>query len=366
MVDITCHSVSTGLGSSDDGMFFIKRTYTSFMFLSSSEVTREILNRDVHKQIHFRGMMVGNPYVDHYTNTITMVQAWYYRGLLPWPLFNKFNQKCRDPRKYFSGKCIDYLVEMYRVRGKGINIYALDFPVCVASEEQSQDGPPSFGKRSYEIGPDSRSRRLQEAVSLPGDSVISAQATHLINSTLNAMTGENDESNDPPFLAAGDHYYPCAEQHLIRYLNQPEVVQAIHANPVMLPWKPCSNKVDYSKKDYLTPQNKVYRTLLRTMNDGSVDLDMLIFSGDDDSVCSLAGTQSWIWDLDVEPDKDHYWEPWTVANQTAGYTTRFKLKNRRSSFVFATVHGAGHEVPSYMPREALDLFRRYLRRDWNL
>ena len=323
-------------------------------------VTREILNRDTHRHINFKGMMVGNPYVDPYTNTITMFEAWYHRGLLPWPLYDKFYQRCRDPRGYLSGKCLDYIGEMYRIRGKGINIYALDFPICVAAKTiDRKKGSRRRQRILDEVDP------TDTAVS-GDDAVISAQATHLLNSTLNAITDRSDEYNDPPFLNEGDHYYPCAEQDLIRYLNRPDVVQAIHANMDTLPWKPCSNKLDYSSKDHVAPQKKVYSTLLNTMDEGTVDLDMLIFSGDDDSVCSLAGTQNWIWDLGFKPDREHYWEPWTVANQTAGYLTRFKLRNSRSSFVLATVHGAGHEVPSYMPREALELFRRYLKQDWEL
>ena len=84
------------------------------------------------------------------------------------------------------------------------------------------------------------------------------------------------------------------------------------------------------------------------------------------SVCSLPGTQAWIWDLGVRAKTSHYWKPWEASNQTAGYVSRFHLNHnhKESSFVFATVHGAGHEVPSYRPKEALELFRKYLQQDW--
>jgi hypothetical protein len=53
------------------------------------------------------------------------------------------------------------------------------------------------------------------------------------------------------------------------------------------------------------------------------------------------------------------WQPWKVQNQTAGYLTKFYVSGR-GSFSFATVHGAGHEVPLYRPMEALELFKNYL------
>lgn len=265
---------------------------------------------------------------------------------------------------------------MYSIRGPGINAYALDFPMCLMSDKQSTTGQAR----------ESNDRRLHKTVS-PGDSSgrawlprntaddegsistksdeLSTQATHLVNHTLKAIAYfDNDKENDPSFLLPGDHYHPCAEKDLVQYLNREDVVDAIHANPATLPWTPCSNKIEYSKRDTMEPQMRVYRTLLSTMNDGSVDLNMLVYSGDDDSVCSLAGTQTWIWDLGLTADSRHTWMPWLVANQTAGYVTQFHLRNTKSSFTFATVHGAGHEVPSYLPMEALELFRRYLQHDW--
>ena len=126
----------------------------------------------------------------------------------------------------------------------------------------------------------------------------------------------------------------------------------------------CSDIVKYSRKDSNDNVVDLYRTIVKMMDKGSVDLDLLVFSGDDDSVCSLAGTQTWIWDLGSKARGRHTWTPWAVDNQTSGFQTRFHLQNKNSSFVFATVHGAGHEVPSYRPKEALELLRRYLHRDW--
>jgi hypothetical protein len=55
------------------------------------------------------------------------------------------------------------------------------------------------------------------------------------------------------------------------------------------------------------------------------------------------------------------WETWYVNGQTAGYISKFKTPySKESRFSFMTVHGAGHEVPTYKPKEALDLFEKYL------
>ena len=205
-------------------------------------------------------------------------------------------------------------------------------------------------------------------------------------------------------------------------------------------WKECANDIHYSREDFMTPVVDLYRKLLvgedhddgslsrnerdlyffrkgdhsshgnsfsshtlKSMTGGRKDakgkddkgtnsngdgIRMLVFSGDDDSVCSTAGTQTWIWGLGVEPKSDNdTWQPWTRDDgQVAGYVTRFDMSphfDRQkkdsnhfhrhgddygravvSSFSFVTVRGAGHEVPSYRPKQALEVFRKFLNGEW--
>jgi carboxypeptidase C (cathepsin A) len=96
------------------------------------------------------------------------------------------------------------------------------------------------------------------------------------------------------------------------------------------------------------------------------DLHIMVFSGDDDSVCATAGTQLWIWDLGVNATEAMSWKPWKVEEQIAGYATTFDMGEGSAKLTFATVHGAGHEVPAYRPMEALELFKKYFNGNWTL
>jgi carboxypeptidase C (cathepsin A) len=88
---------------------------------------------------------------------------------------------------------------------------------------------------------------------------------------------------------------------------------------------------------------------------------VLVYSGDDDSVCGTIGTQRWIYDLGYPVAKNCNWNVWTVDGQTAGYITKFDTPySKDSRFAFITVHFAGHEVPTYKPKEALELFEMYI------
>lgn len=98
------------------------------------QLALEILKRQQNGEdgvANFRGFMVGNPYVDLYTNTITQFDAFYSHGLLPKPLFQKWINRCRHRDTFMNHECIDLMDQLWTVSQteRGINPYALDFPV---------------------------------------------------------------------------------------------------------------------------------------------------------------------------------------------------------------------------------------------
>lgn len=298
------------------------------------QLAAEIMKKNIYKVINFRGFLVGNPYVDPFSNMVTQFEAYYSHGLLPMPVFAKWKLACSTPDAYNKNdeECDSLLGDLMSLIGRGINPYALDFPVCT---ENGEDAAPDAA-----------------------NSAVSAQGTKLIR----AQTGGESAAAGPPFLPRQDNYHPCAEAHLSNYLNRDDVRKAIHASEGQ-EWLMCSDVLEYNMTDVATPQIDLYKALLKEASQKGMNLNMLVFSGDDDSICSTAGTQFWIYDVGVRP-KD-MWKPWKVQGQTSGYVTKFDLgKETDSTFTFATVHGAGHEVPAYRPKEALHLFKKFLSGEW--
>ena len=109
----------------------------------------------------------------------------------------------------------------------------------------------------------------------------------------------------------------------------------------------------------------VYAKLLAS----AADLQILVYSGDDDSVCATRGTQQWIWDMGL-PLKGEPWRAWTVdagpdcvhrgpaCTQVGGFVTEWE------GLTFATVHGAGHMVPATRPMFALEVLKHFLDGAW--
>jgi hypothetical protein len=79
---------------------------------------------------------------------------------------------------------------------------------------------------------------------------------------------------------------------MTQYMNQDAVKKAIHVMED-IEWKDCSTALRYKTADRHDDMTPIYNYLI----DGGYGLNILVVSGDDDSVCATIGTQNWIWDL---------------------------------------------------------------------
>jgi carboxypeptidase C (cathepsin A) len=294
------------------------------------QLTLQILRRDINKQINFRGFLVGNPYVDPEANTLARYQTFYSHGVIAKPMYDEFVQNCATRGSFSMDKCFKIQGSIFKtVKKGGINPYGLDFPVCLDGMTESQKRTNSLHSSS------SQSKALWKKSQI-----------------------------EPPFLPLADKFKPCEEHDFTIYINRVDVRQALHV-PLDMVWNACNEDLDYSVDDFLHSKSHLYREIINMGRTMQHDLKMLVYSGDDDGVCPLTGTQQWIYDLGVLPMDDHLWVPWKVDGQLAGYLTDFDMGlQSNATFSLATVHGAGHEVPSYRPKEALKLFESYLRGEW--
>jgi len=258
-------------------------------------------------RINFRGFAVGNPYTDYYSGVGAEMETYWGKQLLPKPAWDVYvaNGCITTAGQLNNSVCSSLILDFMKKIGN-LNPYALDYPVCLTAQQRTMhaflhDGSLSEGALAYE---------------------------------------------------------PCEDQFSTDYLNRDDVKSALHVRGDIA-WDECSRTTKYELKDKMLPMEKYYRTVLESKT--HPDLRVLVYSGDDDSVCGTIGTQRWIYDLGYPVLKKYDWTTWTVDGQTAGYVTKFSIgKAKESRFSFVTVHFAGHEVPTYKPKEALDLFEKYL------
>ena len=252
-------------------------------------------------KLNFMGFAVGNPYTDYYSGVGAEMETYWGKQLLPKPLWDRYVANgCLTVEQQLNNSVCTYMALDFMKKIGNLNPYALDYPVCLTSQQNTM--------RSFVYGSDASA------------------------------------------------YEPCEDDFSTNYLNDPAVKKAIHVKDE-IEWVECSRTTKYQMADKMLPMEKYYRTILNSKT--HPNLRILVYSGDDDSVCGTIGTQRWIYDLGFSVDS--LWNTWTLDGQTAGYITTFNTPfSKESRFAFITVHGAGHEVPTYKPKEALDLFQKYL------
>ncbi|KAJ6948393.1 hypothetical protein NC651_002665 [Populus alba x Populus x berolinensis] len=144
------------------------------------------------------------------------------------------------------------------------------------------------------------------------------------------------------------NFDPCSDYYVYAYLNRPDVQEAMHANVTKLThdWEPCSDIIT----SWSDSPSTIIPLLQELMADG---LRLWIFSGDTDARVPVTSTQYSINKMKLQVKTE--WHPWYLKGEVGGYTQVY-----RGDLTFATVRGAGHQVPTYQPLRALSLIKHFL------
>lgn len=291
------------------------------------ELTFQILQENTDASINFSGFLVGNPYVDPFSNDITMYEAFYSHGLVSNLVYGPWHEQCTHKDNFHFLTCFKYEREMLSEMEPDINPYGLDFPVCPLHHQHQGHQLLKYAGKFDDIN--------REDIETP------------------SSTKESRRRLD---------YKPCEGYYFHTYLNRKDVRESIHVKENSPEWNFCSSILQYSRRDVNKSLIDFYKKVV--MLGLAHDLNMMVFSGDDDSICSLAGTQYWIYDLGLDVMEGKLWNHWYVNEQVAGYSTAFETIGGNGNFTFVTVHGAGHEVPSFKPEQALEMFKIFLKKEW--
>jgi len=269
----------------------------------------------------FRGVFLGNPLTYMmYRNYGQYGTAWGHQ-LLPAPLWKRYEAATCASTFPPSEACTNVTGEMDGILG-GFDAYALDFDKCSS---------PAAAAGRHERW------TLRRAV-------LRAQAAA--------------QRARVPALEAEGPYQPCIQDFMSAYLNRADVQAAIHVKSGAK-WAMCSNAVGekYSVDDVNAPMMPLWKELMKPG-----DLKIMIYSGDDDSVCATLGSQQFVWELGYPAQEGKEWRPWKVNSQVAGFRTDFEVPTSKGlgAFTFATVHSAGHMVPATQPARSLALLESFL------
>jgi len=140
-------------------------------------------------------------------------------------------------------------------------------------------------------------------------------------------------------------------------------MKAFHVNLTWMKnasaWNWCNDQtnVQYDKdgSDHATDQVPLYNNILAN------NINLLVYSGNDDLVCAYQGSRYWIdnnLSVPLRGENLTVWQSWFVNGDVGGWYQAWE------KFVFLVVRDAGHEVPEYQPARAYAMFRRFLTNNW--
>ncbi|VFQ68528.1 unnamed protein product [Cuscuta campestris] len=271
------------------------------------QLAREIVNYNnapnSNAHINIKGFMVGNAVTDNYYDNLGTVEYWWSHAMISDRTHRQLRSTCNFRQHKESNECESlYYYAMDQEFGN-IDQYNIYAPPC----NRSDGGRPT-------------SRHHMRLPHQPH-----------------------------PAAAPFRGYDPCTEKYAEIYYNRPDVQKAMHANITRIPykWTACSEKLNRNWNDTEDSILPIYRQLI------AAGLRIWVFSGDVDSVVPVTATRYSLAQLKLPVATP--WYPWYVRKQVAGWTEVYK------GLTFATVRGAGHEVPLFKPMEALQLLSSFLR-----
>ncbi|KAL3624051.1 Serine carboxypeptidase-like 25 [Castilleja foliolosa] len=274
------------------------------------QLAKEIVNYNANTKhkINIKGFMVGNAVTDNHYDNLGTVNYWWSHAMISDKTYKQLMSTCDFQQQKTSNEC------------ESIYYYAMD------QEFGNIDQYNIYGARCNSSGGSSSS----------GSST--------------GATRRNMRLPNRPIFKELSGYDPCTEKYAEVYYNRPDVQRALHANisgRIPYKWTACSETLNRNWNDTDSSILPIYRELI------AAGLRIWVFSGDVDSVVPVTATRYSLAQLKLATTIS--WYPWYVKKQVGGWTEVYK------GLTFATVRGAGHEVPMFKPRAAFQLLSSFLR-----
>lgn len=272
------------------------------------QLAREIVryNANTKHKINLKGFMVGNAVTDNHYDNLGTVNYWWSHAMISDKTYRQLMSTCDFQRQKESNEC------------ESLYYYAMDQEFGNIDQYNIYAPPCSNNSDTAAAASSRHSMRLP----------------HRPHSV---------------YFKQLSGYDPCTEKYAEIYYNRPDVQKALHANisgRIPYRWTACSETLNRNWNDTDVSILPIYRELI------AAGLRIWVFSGDVDSVVPVTATRYSLAQLKL--DTTIPWYPWYVKKQVGGWTEEYK------GLTFATVRGAGHEVPMFKPRAAFQLFRSFL------
>uniref|UniRef100_A0A1J3HAH6 Carboxypeptidase n=1 Tax=Noccaea caerulescens TaxID=107243 RepID=A0A1J3HAH6_NOCCA len=260
-------------------------------------------------QINLKGFMIGNAVINEETDMAGLVDYAWSHAIISDELHSNIHGSCLFEEAQTSNKTVQCYenIKGFMEAYNDIDIYSIYTPTCLSSFSSSS------------------SPRKPKLVVSP------------------RLLTSNDMWDRLP---AG--YDPCTEGYAEKYFNRKDVQVALHANVTNLhyPYTPCSGVI----RKWSDAPSTMIPIIQKLMTGG---LRIWIYSGDTDGRVPVTSTRYSIKKMRLKVESP--WRSWFHKSQVAGWVETYA-----GGITFATVRGAGHQVPVFAGPQSLSLFSHFL------
>lgn len=262
-------------------------------------------------RINFKGFMIGNALLDDEMDQRGMIDYAWDHAVLSDGLYKQIKTNCNFSEESETSNCKNALSKYFDIY-KIIDMYSLYTPDCTVNQTASSA-----------LGANNRQLR-----------VIKGAAPRAFS--------EFEGWHRRP---AG--YDPCASLYTEAYFNRADVQKALHANVTNIPyaWTHCSNNITFWKD----APSSILPVIKKLIAGG---LRIWVYSGDNDGRIPVTATRYTLRKLGLRTIQE--WTPWYTHDQVGGWTIEYE------GLMFVTIRGAGHQVPTFKPKESLQLVTHFL------
>ncbi|PON59130.1 Serine carboxypeptidase-like [Parasponia andersonii] len=282
------------------------------------------------------GYMVGNGITDEKFDENALIPFVHGRGLISDEIFEaEVDAACGGNYHYHSSKSCETILNKVSNVLNGLNVYDILEPCFhYPGKEEDSNGNKSLPRSFKQLGKTDRPLPVRKRMfgrAWPFRAPVRDGPVPLW-----------------PELISNFHVACTNDRVASAWLNDENVRKAIHAaaESEIGQWELCCDRLSYNHDaGSMIPYHKNLTTH---------GFRVLIFSGDHDMCVPYTGSQAWTRALGYKIVDE--WRPWrSSSNQVAGY-----IQGYDNNLTFLTIKGAGHTVPEYKPREALEFYSRWL------
>ncbi|KFK23486.1 hypothetical protein AALP_AAs46213U000900 [Arabis alpina] len=297
----------------------------------ASEVVKGI-KEGVKPVLNFKGYLVGNGVADSVFDGNALVPFAHGMGLISDQLFETVTKACNG--SFYDVNDLGCVEELSKVQEDvdKLNIYNILEP-CYHGTSLSAFESRSLPSSLLQLGKTDKPLAVRKRMFGRAWPVRAPVRPGIVPSWYQLLA---------------DISVPCIDDTVATaWLNDPATRKALHTKEIseIGSWELCTGQLSFSHD--AGSMIRFHRNLTLS------GYRALIYSGDHDMCVPFTGSQAWTRSIGYKVVDE--WRAWISSNQVAGYTQGYA-----NNLTFLTIKGAGHTVPEYKPREALDFYSRFL------